>query len=121
MSDKSENDMIFLLGLKIENIVEFIESKVLDAYFGYKHSALESSSDLLDNLIHWVKRLKKEIEGTSVLSKELTSKIIEIVDRIDNGIHNLKNAVAKEEQEKGNTELEKILKAVREFYDLRKL
>ncbi|MHA1269681.1 MAG: hypothetical protein ACTSPY_07810 [Candidatus Helarchaeota archaeon] len=121
MSDLSKMDKIFLHGLKIENIIEYIESKVLDAFFGYKHDELESSSNLLNNLINWVWRLKKEVKENSLLSEKLTKLILEIVDRIDDGVRNLKITVENNEYKKGNIELEKILKAIRDFYDLRKL
>ena len=114
-------DNMFLLGLKIENIIEYIESKVLDAFFGYKHDGLESTSNLLNSLINWVWRLKKEIKDTSILSSELSGTILKIVDRIDAGIRNLKIAVEDQAYEKGNKEIGKVLKAIREFYDLRKL
>lgn len=121
MVDLTDNDKIFLQGLKIENIIEYIESKVLDAFFGYKHDGLESSSNLLNNLINWVFRLKSEIKEFAALSNGLKTTILELVERIDEGIRNLKIAVENEEHDKGNIELEKVLKAIREFYDLRKI
>ncbi|MHA1230468.1 MAG: hypothetical protein ACTSRP_06270 [Candidatus Helarchaeota archaeon] len=121
MDNLSENDKIFIYGLKIENIVEYIESKVLDAFFGYKHNGLENSSDLFNNLINWVWRLKQEFKKNSYLSESLTNKILEIVDRIDEGVRNLKIAVEDQAYNQGNIEIEKILKAIREFYDLRKV
>ncbi|MHA1311207.1 MAG: hypothetical protein ACTSWR_04225 [Candidatus Helarchaeota archaeon] len=121
MSDPSDNDKIFLQGLKIENIIEYIESKTLDAFFGYKYDGLENKSNLLNSLINWVWRLKQEIKKNTFLSDKLISTLLEIADKIDEGVRNLKIAVEQQEYNKGNIEIDKILRAIREFYDLRKL
>jgi len=121
MVDYSDNDKIFLHGLKIENILEYIESKVLDAFFGYKHDLLDNSANLMNNLINWVWRLKQEIKEASFLSPDLTNTILNIIERIDEGVRNLKIYIEEQKLEASNSELEKILKAIRDFYNLRKL
>jgi len=121
MAELSNNDKIFLHGLKIENIIEYIESKVLDAFFGHKHELLENASNLMENLISWIWRLKQEIKLTNFLSQELTNKILIIIDKIEDGAKNMKVAVENDNYEAGNYELEKILRAIRDFYNLRTL
>ena len=108
------------MGLKIENIIEYIESKTLDAFFGYKHEDYESSSSLLNNLINWIFRLKTEIRDNSILSPGLTDILLSYVEKIDDGVRNLKISIEEQNYDQGDKEIEKILKAIRNFYDLRK-
>ena len=113
---------IFKTGMNFENTIEFIESKLLDAFFGHicRQGDWDLANQYILNVLEWVQMLqttaKLELE---FLPNDVQEKIIKTSERLESGIKALLKAISKKDFDESNTTLETILKEIRNLYKLR--
>ncbi|MHA1648953.1 MAG: hypothetical protein ACTSYB_02075, partial [Candidatus Helarchaeota archaeon] len=120
-SVKSSVD-IFRIGMNFENTIEYIESKILDAFFGYicRQGEWDLAEQYLLNVKEWCQMLKTTANfELTFLPKSLQDNIINLVKNLEKGIESLLKTISKKDFEVANKELEKILKIIRELYKIR--
>lgn len=113
---------IFKLGMNFENTIEYIESKVLDAFFG--HICRQNEWDLAQQYILNVKEWCQMLQTTAKLElnflpDNLQEKIIKTGGNLEVGINDLLKAVSEKNFDNANKVLENVLKNIRELYKLR--
>ena len=120
-SAKSPVD-IFKVGMNFENTIEFIESKVLDAFFGHicRQGEWELANQYLSNVKEWCQMLLTTANfELTFLPKSLQEKIMKTSKDLEADIDNLLEVTALKDFDKANKALEKILVNIRELYKLR--
>ena len=120
-SVKSSVD-IFRIGMNFENTIEYIESKILDAFFGHicRQGEWDLAEQYLLNVKEWCQMLKTTANfELTFLPKSLQDNIINLVKNLEKGIESLLKTISKKDFEVANKELEKILKIIRELYKIR--
>jgi hypothetical protein len=113
---------IFKLGMNFENTIEYIESKLLDAFFG--HICRQNEWDLAQQYILNVKEWCQNLQTTAKLElnflpDNLQEKIIKTAGNLEVGINSLLKAISEKNFDSANKELENALKPIRELYKLR--
>ncbi len=120
-STQSATD-IFKTGMNFENTIEFIESKVLDAFFGTicRQGDWDLAKQYISNVEEWVQMLQTTAKlEFNFLPEDLQNKIIKTSENLDSGIKILLKAIEKKNFDDSNTVLEMILKEIRDLYKLR--
>ncbi|NVM54229.1 MAG: hypothetical protein HWN66_11055 [Candidatus Helarchaeota archaeon] len=113
---------IFKFGMNFENTIEFIESKILDAFFG--HISRQGDWDLAEqyilNVQEWCQMLQTTVKiELDFLPKNLQQKIIATTEKLGVGIENMLEAISKKDFDEANKVLEPILKEIRALYKIR--
>ncbi|MHA1360718.1 MAG: hypothetical protein ACTSQI_21055 [Candidatus Helarchaeota archaeon] len=113
---------IFRLGMTFENTIEYIESKVLDAFFG--HICRQGEWDLAKQYIINVKEWCQMLLTTATLELtflpvDLQEKIVQMGKKLEIGINDLLKAISTKDFDDANRNLESILKLIRELYKIR--
>lgn len=113
---------IFKMGMNFENTIEYIESKLLDAFFG--HICRQNEWDLAEQYILNVKEWCQMLQTTAKLElnfvpDNLQERIIKTGENLEVGINNLLKAISEKNFDNANKELENALKYIRELYKLR--
>jgi hypothetical protein len=120
-TEKSASE-IFKLGMNFENTIEFIESKVLDAFFGHisRQGEWDLAKQYISNVQEWCQMLVTTANfDLNFLQKSLQEKIVKNCKNLEVGIQNLLELISLKDFDKANEGLEKILKSIRELYQLR--
>lgn len=118
---KSASD-VFKMGMQLENTIEFIESKLLDAFFGHigRQSDWDLAKQYILNVQEWAESLflmaKLEL---GFLPSDLQDKIIKTSENLESGIKSLLKAINKKDFDDSNNILETILKEIRALYRIR--
>ena len=113
---------IFKMGMIFENTIEFIESKLLDAFFGHicRQGDWDLANQYLLNVQEWVQMLQTTAKlEYEFLPDNLQEKIIKTSENLESGIKVLLKAISKKDFDASNTVLEIILKEIRALYRLR--
>ncbi|MHA1266188.1 MAG: hypothetical protein ACTSRS_13225 [Candidatus Helarchaeota archaeon] len=113
---------IFKIGMNFENTIEFIESKLLDAFFGHicRQGDWDLAKQYIQNVEEWVQMLQTTVKlEYHFLPHNLQSTIIETSTKLGEGIKALLNAISTKNFDKSNQVLESILKEIRNLYKLR--
>jgi uncharacterized membrane protein len=113
---------IFKMGMNFENTIEYIESKLLDAFFG--HICRQNEWDLAQQYILNVKEWCQNLQTTAKLElnflpENLQETIIKTAGNLEVGIDALLKAISEKNFDNANKELENVLKYIRELYKLR--
>ncbi|MHA1426834.1 MAG: hypothetical protein ACTSQI_12680 [Candidatus Helarchaeota archaeon] len=113
---------IFRLGMTFENTIEYIESKVLDAFFGHicRQGEWDLAQQYLKNVKEWCQMLltTATLELT-FLPAALQEKIIQMGKALETGINDLLESISSKDFDEANKQLESILKLIRELYKIR--
>ncbi|HUX99050.1 MAG TPA: hypothetical protein VMV49_05815 [Candidatus Deferrimicrobium sp.] len=120
-TEKSVSE-IFKLGMNFENTIEYIESKVLDAFFGHisRQGEWDLAKQYISNVQEWCQMLQTTANfDLNFLSKSLQETIVKSCKNLELGIQNLLEVISLKDFDKANESLEKILKNIRELYRLR--
>lgn len=113
---------IFKLGMNFENTIEYIESKLLDAFFGHicRQNEWDLAQQYLLNVKEWCQMLQTTAKlELNFLPDNLQEKIIKTGGGLEVGINNLLKAISEKNFDTANKELENALKYIRELYKLR--
>jgi len=113
---------IFKLGMNFENTLEYIESKLLDAFFGHicRQNEWALAQQYILNVKEWCQMLETTAKlELSFLPNSLLETIIRTSGDLEIGINNLLNAISEKNFDAANQELEKSLKYIRDLYRLR--
>ena len=113
---------IFKKGMNFENTIEYIESKILDAFFGHisRQGEWDLAKQYLLNVKEWCQMLQTTVNFEfTFLPKDLQDKITKIGSELENGIDGLINAISNRNFDIANKELEKTLRMIRELYKIR--
>jgi len=113
---------IFKIGMNFENTLEYIESKLLDAFFG--HICRQNEWTLAQQYIINVQEFCQGLQTTAKLElnflpNDLQGKIIKISGDLEIGINNLLTAISEKNFDDANKELDISLKYIRDLYKLR--
>jgi hypothetical protein len=113
---------IFRIGMTFENTIEYIESKILDAFFG--HICRQGEWDLAKQYILNVKEWCQMLQTTAnfeltFLPDALQNEIIKLGKNLETGVDALLKAIGKKDFDEANKELESVLKLIRELYKIR--
>lgn len=114
--------VIFKTGMNFENTIEFIESKVLDAFFGHicRQSDWDLAKQYIQNVEEWVQMLQTTAKlELHFLPEEIQNKIISISENLEKGIKNLLKFISQRDFDESNRGLENILREIRNLYKLR--
>lgn len=120
-NEKSGTD-IFKAGMNFENTIEFIESKLLDAFFGHicRQGDWDLAKQYITNVQEWVQMLQTTAKlEMGFLPSNLQNTIIKTSENLETGIKALLQAINKKDFDDSNTVLETILKEIRALYKLR--
>ena len=113
---------IFKIGMNFENTIEFIESKILDAFFGHicRQGDWDLANQYILNVQEWVQMLQTTAKiELGFLPNNLQETIIKTSANLESGIKSLLKAIIKKDFDESNTILETILKEIRNLYKLR--
>ncbi|MDD1776624.1 MAG: hypothetical protein LUQ65_00525 [Candidatus Helarchaeota archaeon] len=113
---------IFKLGMNFENTIEYIESKLLDAFFGHicRQNEWELAQQYILNVKEWCQSLQTTAKlELNFLPDNLQEKIIKTGGNLEVGIDTLLKAISQKNFDNANKELENILRDIRELYKLR--
>ena len=113
---------IFKLGMNFENTIEYIESKVLDAFFGHicRQNEWDLAQQYLLNVKEWCQMLQTTAKlELNFLPDNLQEMIIKTGANLEMGINDLLKAISEKNFDNANKVLENVLKYIRELYKIR--
>ncbi len=113
---------VFKLGMNFENTIEYIESKLLDAFFGhiFRQNEWDLAQQYLLNVKEWCQNLQTTAKfELNFLPDNLQEEIVKTGAGLEVGINNLLKAISEKNFDAANKELENALKYIRELYKVR--
>lgn len=113
---------IFKYGMSFENTIEFIESKILDAFFGHicRQGEWDLAKQYILNMQEWCQMLQTSAKiDYNFLPDDLQKKIVTTIESLETGIDNMLKTIDKKDFDEANKVLEHILKDIRALYKIR--
>lgn len=119
--DKKLSEAILFKGMKIQQILEYIESKTLDSFYSeISKKNWDGAMRTLTNVKTFTQQFRDTIaQASEYFQDENRIRVAQIAEKLENTVQDMIKAITNYDYSGSFKVLEEILGTVREFYSLR--